>query len=228
MEKIKFTDMFNEGTNIKFTPDDLNKTDSEIENFKKKLMLYNEQHPLIEDFDISNLSYLLNNETFFDLQHYTNSSWLQYFITKYKIEGSKLNDLMQQAIQQEDYNAVKILLNNNYIVSQKDLNTLAKTEKEIKDKVQENKTDGYESYIISNSKINLISNEINKKLYSYKVSDPDGYTNLRKDKNTSSEILQQIKSGESIDVLENQGDWWLVKTSEGKQGYVHKSRVKVN
>lgn len=62
----------------------------------------------------------------------------------------------------------------------------------------------------------------------YKIQDPDGYTNLRKDKNTSSEILQQIKSGESIDVLENQGDWWLVKTNEGKQGYVHKSRVKAN
>lgn len=62
----------------------------------------------------------------------------------------------------------------------------------------------------------------------YSIQDPDGYTNLRKDKSTSSEILQQIKSGESIDVLENQGDWWLVKTSQGKQGYVHKSRVKAN
>lgn len=60
----------------------------------------------------------------------------------------------------------------------------------------------------------------------YTIQDPDGFTNLRKDKSTSSEVLQRIKSGEHIEVLDNSEDWFLVKTSEGKQGYVHKSRVK--
>lgn len=60
----------------------------------------------------------------------------------------------------------------------------------------------------------------------YSIQDPDGYTNLRKDKNTSSQILQKINSGENIIVLDNSGDWFLVKTKEGKTGYVHKSRVK--
>ncbi|WP_183148073.1 SH3 domain-containing protein [Chryseobacterium nematophagum] len=58
------------------------------------------------------------------------------------------------------------------------------------------------------------------------IQDPDGYTNLRKDKGISSEVLQKIKSGEHIEVLDNSGDWYLIKTIEGKQGYVHKSRVK--
>lgn len=58
------------------------------------------------------------------------------------------------------------------------------------------------------------------------ISDPDGYTNLRKDKNTSSEVLQKIKSGEQIKVLDQSGDWWLVETKDGKQGYIHKSRIK--
>ncbi|MDR3025159.1 SH3 domain-containing protein [Chryseobacterium sp.] len=44
--------------------------------------------------------------------------------------------------------------------------------------------------------------------------DPDGYTNLRKEKSTNSEILQKIKSGEYINVLNNTDDWFLVKTKE--------------
>ncbi|SIS65219.1 SH3 domain-containing protein [Chryseobacterium ureilyticum] len=60
----------------------------------------------------------------------------------------------------------------------------------------------------------------------YTIHDPDGYTNLRKDKSTSSEILQKVKSGEHIEVLDNTGDWFLVKTKEGKEGYIHKSRMK--
>lgn len=61
---------------------------------------------------------------------------------------------------------------------------------------------------------------------SYTIQDPDGYTNLRKDKNTTSEVLQKIKSGEKINVLNQNGDWWLIETKDGKQGYVHKSRIK--
>ena len=62
----------------------------------------------------------------------------------------------------------------------------------------------------------------------YYINDPDGYTNLRKDKNISSEVLKKIKSGEEIEVLDNSGDWFLVKTKEGEKGYVHKSRIKSN
>ncbi|MDR2238725.1 MAG: SH3 domain-containing protein [Chryseobacterium sp.] len=57
------------------------------------------------------------------------------------------------------------------------------------------------------------------------INDPDGYTNLRKDKNTSSEVLQKVKSGESVKVLDQNGDWWLVETKDGQQGYIHKSRI---
>lgn len=58
------------------------------------------------------------------------------------------------------------------------------------------------------------------------IQDPDGYTNLRKDKNTASEVLQKIKSGEKVNVLDQNGDWWLIETKDGKQGYIHKSRIK--
>ncbi|MEJ5104740.1 SH3 domain-containing protein [Chryseobacterium sp. MYb328] len=60
----------------------------------------------------------------------------------------------------------------------------------------------------------------------FTVQDADGYTTLRKDKNSSSQILQKINTGEQIDVLDQSGDWWLVVSKEGKKGYVHKSRIK--
>ncbi|UHO37073.1 SH3 domain-containing protein [Chryseobacterium capnotolerans] len=226
VDNIEFSALFNEGTVIKFTPQDLVKKSPEIQNFKQKLELYENENPLIEDFDNKNLSYLINNETFFDVQYYIDNSWLQYFITKYKVDVSKLNDLMNISIHQEDFNAVKLLADNGYIISKKDLNILIDTENNIKEKVQENKSDGYESYIISNSKINQISQYLKEKYSLNKIADPDGYTNLRKDKNTSSEVLQKVKSGEHIEVLDNTGDWFLVKTKEGKEGYIHKSRIK--
>lgn len=60
----------------------------------------------------------------------------------------------------------------------------------------------------------------------YYIQDADGYTNLRKDKSSSSPILQKINTGEQIEVLDQSGDWWLVISKEGKKGYVHKSRIK--
>lgn len=60
----------------------------------------------------------------------------------------------------------------------------------------------------------------------YSIQDPDGSTNLRKEKNASSEILQKIKSGENIEVLDDTEDWVLIKTKQGNKGYVHNSRIK--
>ena len=60
----------------------------------------------------------------------------------------------------------------------------------------------------------------------YYISDPDGYTNLREGKSTSSKILGTVKSGEKIEVLNNKGNWWQVMTKDNEIGYIHKSRIK--
>lgn len=60
----------------------------------------------------------------------------------------------------------------------------------------------------------------------YKINDPDGYTNLRMENNKISSILEKIKTGEIVEVIEQSGDWYLVKTRTGNQGYVHKSKIK--
>ncbi|PWW28053.1 SH3 domain-containing protein, partial [Chryseobacterium sp. AG844] len=42
------------------------------------------------------------------------------------------------------------------------------------------------------------------------IQDSDGFTNLRKEKNSSSQILEKINTGEEVEVLDQNGDWWLV------------------
>ena len=58
-----------------------------------------------------------------------------------------------------------------------------------------------------------------------KINDPDGYTNLRKEKSTTSSILEKIKTGAIVEVKEQSGDWYLVKTKSGNQGYVFKTKI---
>ena len=60
----------------------------------------------------------------------------------------------------------------------------------------------------------------------FKINDPDGYTNLRKEKNSTSDIVEKVKAGDRIEVLDNAGNWWLVKTKTGNQGYVYKTKIK--
>jgi len=60
----------------------------------------------------------------------------------------------------------------------------------------------------------------------FKINDPDGYTNLRKEKNSTSDIVEKVKSGEKIEVLDDSTNWWLVKTKTGNQGYVYKTKIK--
>lgn len=60
----------------------------------------------------------------------------------------------------------------------------------------------------------------------YFIKDSDGYTNLRKEKSSSSEILGKIKTGEEIKVLDKSSDWWLIQTVDGKKGYVYKTKIK--
>ena len=57
------------------------------------------------------------------------------------------------------------------------------------------------------------------------IKDPDGYTNLRKEPHSNSQILEKINSGTKVEVLGTSENWILIKTSQGIKGYVHKSRL---
>ncbi|GAA3767903.1 hypothetical protein GCM10022423_21030 [Flavobacterium ginsengiterrae] len=79
--------------------------------------------------------------------------------------------------------------------------------------------------IDSYTKKYLLMSEENEISYG-KVIDPDGYTNLRKDKNSTSVIVEKIKSGERVEILNASENWWLIKTNSGNRGYVYKTKIK--
>ena len=59
----------------------------------------------------------------------------------------------------------------------------------------------------------------------YTISDPDGYTNVRSEKSSDSEILFQIKEGNHFTVISKEGSWWEI-VYQGRKGFIHKSRIK--
>ncbi len=60
------------------------------------------------------------------------------------------------------------------------------------------------------------------------IDDPDGYSNLRADKNSKSKIKKKILKGEKIAIqAQSEGKWWTVITEEGTTGHIHSSRVKI-
>ena len=67
--------------------------------------------------------------------------------------------------------------------------------------------------------------EVYLKYYKYYISDPDGYTNVREGKSTSSKIIATVDSGLPIRVLDTTGNWWQVMTKDNEIGYIHKSRI---
>lgn len=62
----------------------------------------------------------------------------------------------------------------------------------------------------------------------YIVVDPDGYVNLREEKNTTSKILEKVKTGEKVYGIENVGDWYRVRTVKENIGYIHKNKLKID
>ncbi|MCS4302312.1 SH3 domain-containing protein [Chryseobacterium sp. BIGb0232] len=106
-----------------------------------------------------------------------------------------------------------LLLNNIYI-----------SHPELKQSFQKNKYYGYASLEKYSKDYGLLYGGNQEKIY-LTIIDPDGFTNLRKDKSITSQVLQKIKSGEQIEVTDQNGDWWFVTSQDGKKGYVHKSRI---
>jgi uncharacterized protein YgiM (DUF1202 family) len=59
------------------------------------------------------------------------------------------------------------------------------------------------------------------------INDPDGFTNVRSMKSSTSEIVAIIRENERFYTYKQNDNWWQVKTASGKIGYVHVSRIKL-
>ena len=64
------------------------------------------------------------------------------------------------------------------------------------------------------------------------INDPDGYTNVRADKSSSSVIIYKIKENKRFEILDDNGKWWKIKFDIDEHpyeiiGFIHNSRVEL-
>ena len=59
------------------------------------------------------------------------------------------------------------------------------------------------------------------------INDPDGYTNVRSVKSVSSDVVSKVYEGEEFYTYVQDGNWWMIRTKDGKVGYIHISRIKL-
>ena len=77
----------------------------------------------------------------------------------------------------------------------------------------------------SSKKIDNNKEEIEEEIYGV-INDPDGYTNVREDKSSKSEIVFKVYKNKRFKIIDNSGNWWLIEYN-GEQGYMYKNRIDV-
>lgn len=59
------------------------------------------------------------------------------------------------------------------------------------------------------------------------INDPDGYTNVREEKSSKSEIGFKIYEGEKFEIIDDSDDnWWMIEYN-GEQGYIYRDRIDI-
>lgn len=176
---------------------------------------------------------LVNNEVFSNSKTFVNSAWLEYFLNKYTFNVLELKPVIDLAIQQEDFPAVGILLNRGYIISTQQLELAAQTRKNTTLLIKYNKENkGLDEegdltfYEDKNSRINDIEQLLAKFYSANLIHDTDGYTNLRQGRNSSSAIVEKIKSGAHVKVLDNTNRWYYVESMTRNKGYIYFTKIR--
>lgn len=59
------------------------------------------------------------------------------------------------------------------------------------------------------------------------IDDPDGYTNMRSQKNAQSQIVARVTRDEQFFTYKQDGNWWQVRTADSKVGYIHVPRIRL-
>src|SRR6266511_2791592 len=60
------------------------------------------------------------------------------------------------------------------------------------------------------------------------IDDPDGYVNLRKEKQVDAPVITKVRAGEPFQFKKKEGeDWCRVKLKSGVSGWMHCSRIKL-
>jgi|GEM_PF-4832430 len=59
------------------------------------------------------------------------------------------------------------------------------------------------------------------------IDDPDGYTNVRSGRSSSSPIVAVVRAGEVFSTSPQAGNWWQVKTASGQVGFMYRSKIRL-
>jgi len=59
------------------------------------------------------------------------------------------------------------------------------------------------------------------------INDPDGYTNVREEKSSKSEIVFKVYEGDKFEIIDDSDDnWWMIEYN-GEQGYIYRDRIDI-
>ena len=112
---------------------------------------------------------------------------------------------------------LKDINSNANISNEKDIKNIL--DKEVSSKIEDDKDS------VENNN-NSIEEDTEDHLIIAEIDDPDGYTNVRKEPISTSEIIYKIYEGESFFLLDTSSLWWTV-ISKNDTGFIHRSRVKI-
>lgn len=229
----QLNDVFPEGSRTNFTPEEVKADQTKYRLFRQKLASFEHSHPDRVSFESDQLFQLINNEVFSNSNTFVHSSWLSYFLDRYKFNIVELIPVVNLAIVQEDYPAVVNLLNHGVIVSAQQLDLAAQTQKKA------NQLTGYNAqhkgldeagdpafYEIKYSKIGDILQLLIQSHQANAIHDRDGFSNLRAGKSITSRVINKLNSGEPVKVLDNTSPWFLVESMGGNRGYIHYSKIR--
>ncbi|MVN89640.1 SH3 domain-containing protein [Mucilaginibacter sp. HME9299] len=229
----KLIDLFPEGVEINFTPDDVKSNDPKYSTFRQKLAQFENKHNVNDTLDAQELIGLVNNEVFSNTETFVNSKWLKYFLNRYKFNIADLSPVVDVAIKQEDYEAIKNILKHGFIVDTRQIELATEVKENASQLIKYNKQnkglDEAGDPTFYESKYSRIDEIMQLLLASYNANsiyDSDGFTNLRQAKSSSSTIIQRIKTGSHIKVLDNTNNWFQVELPTGQKGYVHHSKIR--
>ena len=82
--------------------------------------------------------------------------------------------------------------------------------------------------VIPNLTDTPIQKDIKEKESSYGViNDHDGYTNVREEKSSKSEIVFKVYDGQQFEIIDDRdNNWWLIEYN-GEEGYIYRDRIDV-
>lgn len=191
------------------------------DDFKWHLLWYNDKSKsdVIRKKIISDIT-IKKPEFIFDLAYFLHANANK---VKDKVDQKLLEETLAYLIESElkyyddkdlSDNKGYSLLNNFYVQNPELLNKF--------------KSNDYYKYDLVNkyTQTYLSMSDEEENTFFGKILDADGYTNLRKDKNSTSDIIEKVKSGEKIEVLDDSGNWWYIQTKSGNKGYVYKTKIK--